>query len=427
MIKKLLNLKNNPAFINSLWIMFGRVFQMFISLVVSILTARYLGPSNYGLITYVASIVTIFSVIASLGLENVVINEFVKRKDDHNVILGSSLLIRFISGLLSIFAVCLLVFVLNQDNTLLLFIAFLSSLSLMFRAFDLIEYWYQYKLKSKNAVIVRSIAYIVMSLYKVALLIFGKSVIYFAASSLVESFISAILLYFIYKKEKNGKLQYDKSESISLIKNSYHFILSGLVVVLYSEFDKVIIGQYYNSESVGLYSTAVNVANIWTFVPLALIVSFRPIILGFKDNNDQRYLKFLKGLYALIFWMGILISLLIAFFSDEIIFILYGAPFVLSSAPLKIFIFSTVFSYLGSARSIWIVSENKNKYVKYYLFMGALISISLNLIFVKYYGIIGAAITSLITQIFTLFIAPLFFKETKEITKILFQAITFRF
>ena len=68
MIKKIMNkLKGNRFFSNVMWDMGGKIFQMVLTLVVGMLTARYLGPSNYGVIGETASYVSFFSVICQLG------------------------------------------------------------------------------------------------------------------------------------------------------------------------------------------------------------------------------------------------------------------------------------------------------------------------------------------------------------------------
>ena len=40
---------------NAGWLIAGKIAQMVISLFVSLLTARYLGPGNYGLLSYAAA------------------------------------------------------------------------------------------------------------------------------------------------------------------------------------------------------------------------------------------------------------------------------------------------------------------------------------------------------------------------------------
>ena len=45
---------------NTGWLIGEQVFQMVLSFVISILSARYLGPSNYGTLSYTLSFVTFF-------------------------------------------------------------------------------------------------------------------------------------------------------------------------------------------------------------------------------------------------------------------------------------------------------------------------------------------------------------------------------
>ena len=69
--------------------------------------------------------------------------------------------------------------------------------------------------------------------------------------------------------------------------------------------------------------------------------------------------------------------------------------------------------------------ENKNKYVKYYLGIGAVVNLVLNTAFIPIWGIEGAAFATLITQIVTSLIAPLFFKATRIHTKYVLEAFAF--
>ena len=101
---------------------------------------------------------------------------------------------------------------------------------------------------------------------------------------------------------------------------------------------------------------------------------------------------------------------------------------VLHSATgnLQILVWVELFSMIGTARGIWILAENKNRYVKYYLGIGVVTNLVLNVVLIPIWGTTGAALATLITQITTSLIAPLFFKETKLHTLIVLRAFTCR-
>ena len=78
-IKKLFR---NKEISNAGWIIGERIVQTVLSLVVGVLSARYLGPGNYGALNYTASFVTFFSSIALLGMEGVIIKKMIASPEE---------------------------------------------------------------------------------------------------------------------------------------------------------------------------------------------------------------------------------------------------------------------------------------------------------------------------------------------------------
>ena len=131
--------------------------------------------------------------------------------------------------------------------------------------------------------------------------------------------------------------------------------------------------------------------------------------------------------YAIIFWICIAMASLVSIFSPIAINVVYGERYLNAIPTLCLLVWYVPFSQLGVARGIWIVSENKNKYSKYYTFWGVIVNIYLNSIMIPLWGILGATVATIITELFTLFITPLFYKETRIHTKYVIEAIAFNF
>lgn len=407
---------------NTIWIISERVVQMIISIIVGALSARYLGPSNYGLLNYGAAFVTFFSCIAKLGLDSIIVKEIIDNNENEGTIIGTSIVMRMISSIISIIIMVSLISILKPSDNVIILLSFLQSLSIIFQIYEIIDCWFQSKLKSKYVSIAKIIAYLVVSVYKIFLLVTEKSVVWFAVSMSLDYFIILIILLIMYKKNKGQKFVVSKEKAKYLLKNSYHFIISGLVVIMYSQMDKIMIGNMIDEFQLGLYSAASTICGYMGFVPEAIINSFRPIIYEAKKNN-KKYLEKLKMLYFIVFWLGIMFCIFVTIFSKSIILILYGEEYISAQITLIIAVWYTAFAYLGSARSIWIVSEKKNKYVKKYVIIGGIINLLLNLSLIPSLGINGAAIATLISQIVVALIAPLFYKETRVSTKIIIEGI----
>ncbi|WHX60507.1 flippase [Peribacillus frigoritolerans] len=412
---------------NTIWLILEKVFQLTLGLFVGIWTARYLGPENFGVLNFGASFITFFTVICSLGLENVIIKYFVDHRKQNNVILFSAIAIRFVTSIISILVLYFIVSLFYNDQKIIIVVITLQSLALIFSSLDTIDFWFQSLLMSRYVVIAKSIARLCVSAWKIYLLISGASLEFFALSSAIEAMILGFLLLIIYFKKNSIKtISFSVKYSKELFSNSYHFILSGLLISVFTQLDKIMLGNLIGQESVGIYSVAANIATLWFMVPLAVINSSRPIILKKRRDSLNLYQRNLKHLYAFIWWIGIFVSLIISIFSDNIISVLYGEKYTEAARPFAVLTWASIFSLLGTARNIWIVSENVSRYVKYFFLIGILVNFILNYIFINLYNILGASIATLIAQFISTIIAPLFFRKTRESTYLMLQALIFK-
>ena len=75
---------------NAFWIIACRIVQSVLGLVISMLTARYLGPSSFGIINYAASIVACITPLMGLGITSVIVRKLINspEKEGRNTILS---------------------------------------------------------------------------------------------------------------------------------------------------------------------------------------------------------------------------------------------------------------------------------------------------------------------------------------------------
>lgn len=423
MLKKVKQIFYSKVFSNMKWLVGERIFQMLIGLVINMVTARYLGVNNYGIINYVASFIAFFTPICSLGLEGIIIKELVDHPQKQGEVIGTAMGMRIISSLLSMVSILLILAFLNPGDKVILGVAILQSLILLFNTADLFEFWYQSRLESKKSVKIKVTSYFVVAGYKILILVFHKNIYWFALSNTLDMIVASILLFISYKKNSGPRLCFSFRKGKNMLKLSYNFILSGLMVAVYAQMDKIMLGKMLDTTAVGLYSVGIYICNLWNFVPNAVIVSLRPGILQAKQNNDELYVKKLKQMYAIIIWLSILYAAIVCLFSKYIIWILYGEDFLGARIPMMIAVWYCGFSLLGGARDVWIISENLQKYSKWYALTGALTNLILNFILIPQWGMTGAAVATLITQIMTGFLVTLPLKETRVNNKYLVEAL----
>lgn len=414
------------VFKNASWLIGGNIIHKFLAFVVSVLTARYLGPSNYGLINYAAAYTTFFFSLSTLGINSILIKEFVDDPENEGVTLGTTLMLQCLASALSICCIFLIVYVVDYGELQTIVVVLLSSLGLFFQTLDSVRYWFQSKLESKYTAIASVLAYAIASIYKIGLLFCGASVEWFAIATSIDHVCVALFLMWIYKKKNGSKLHISVKKAKELLKKGHHFILSGLMISIYGATDRLMLKQLLDESAVGYYGTAVSICNVWVFILSAIIDSFKPVIMQTYTKDKFAFEKKNRFLYAIIFYCSVFVSLCITVFAEMGVLIVYGKEYLPSVSVLRIATWYVAFSYLGVARDTWIVCENQQKYL-FKLYMGAAaINVVLNAVLIPTWGANGAAIASLITQISTILVFPCFIKALRPNVKLMLEAITLR-
>ncbi len=401
MLNSIKHLINNKVFKNASWIIFCKIVQAVLNLVVTMLSARYLGPSGYGLINYAASVVAFVTPIMQLGLNSILVQEIVNTPEKEGEILGTSLLMSFCTSFLTIGGVVAFVAIANHGERETIIVCALYSILLIFQSLELVQYWFQAKLKSKYPAIVMLVAYVIVSAYKITLLVTGKNIYWFALSQAIDYLVISSLLLIVYARLGTQHLSISWEHAKRLFAKSRYYIVSSLMVTIFAQTDRVMLKLMVNDAATGYYSAAVSCAGMTSFIFTAIIDSARPSIFEGKKIGQEIFERNIIRLYSVIIYFALLQCVFITAFAKIIINILYGNDYASSVDALRLIVWYTTFSYIGSVRNIWILAEGKQKLLWILNLSGALLNVVLNYILIPVWGIMGASFASLITQFFT--------------------------
>ena len=389
------------VFKNASWIIGCKIVQSFISLIIGLITARYLGPSNFGIISYVSSVVAFAVPIMQLGLNQILVREFIKNPKDEGKILGTSLTINIISSLFCMVGSIGFVILTNPGEKETIFVCALYSLTLLFQATEITQYWFQSKLLSRYPSIATLIAYAIVAVYKIYLLITEKSIIWFALSHVFDYLIVSVILLFIYRKIGNQKLFVNWNLAKELFSKSKYYIIPSLMVMVFHHTDRIMLNLMIDEKETGLYSAAITCIGMTAFVFSAVIESARPVILEAKEKDNAIYEKRIVQLYCIITYLSLAQSIGMTLFAKPIVFLLFGPEYAKTAEILSVAVWFITFSHYGSVRNIWILAEGKQKYLAKINIAGGIINVLLNLLAIPVMGAEGAALASVITQFFT--------------------------
>ena len=413
----------NKVAINATWIIVCRIAQAVFGLIINMFTARYLGPSNFGLITYATSLVTFVVPIMQLGFNNILVQEIVNNPDSEGVTLGTSIILDLISSICCMIGVTSFAFIANASEPTTIIVCFLYSFILIFRSFELMQYWYQAKLLSKYTSVISLLAYFIVSGYKVFLLITEKSVYWFAVSNAFDYALISIGMLFMYHKLGGKKLRFSLSVGKAMFSRSKHYILSSMMVVVFAQTDKIMLKLMIDESATGYYGAAVACAALSSFLFDAIIDSFRPSIFEGQKKSVEIFEHRLVLLYSLVIYLSLAQSVAMTILARYIVLILYGDKYLAAIDALRIVVWYTTFSYIGAVRNIWILANNQQHYLWIINLLGATANIVINALLIPRFGINGAAVASLITQFFTNVIVGYIIKPIRKNNDLMIRSI----
>lgn len=418
------NLKNILG--NSMWQIGEKIITMLIGVIVTSIVARYLGVEQYGLANYIISIVALFTALSTFGTKEIIITDIVKKGENKKEeIIGSGLIIRLVGGILLIIASQIAIYILTKGDFVCQVLGIIMGTCMLFQSLEVIEYYFQAAMQLKLVAIIRFISTIIAAMAKLLVVYFNLGIVGFVSTYLVDAIIVGVLLYIYYKSKNKNRFKVNKEYVKELLKKCWYIALSGLMTTIYMRIDQVMLGSMLADKSEnGIYSAATRIAEMWYFVPLAIITVFQPVIVKRKEeNNKDEYKKEMQRLYDIVAIIGIAFGIIITLFGWLAVDILYGPEYKKASSVLYISVWAGLFATLGSARFIWLIAENKQKYTIAYTVVGCIINIILNYILIPKMGAFGAALATLITQFVSNIFVLMFFDDTKESSFMILKAI----
>ncbi|MBE6727637.1 MAG: flippase [Ruminococcaceae bacterium] len=420
-------MKTKQALKNAKWIIACKIAQSIIQLLIGMISARYLGPSNYGLINYAASIVAFFMPVMKLGLNAILVHELLEDPEKEGEIMGTSVLMSVFTSMLCMLGVTGVAFATKFGETETIIVCVLYSTSIFFAALEMVQYWFQYKLLSKYSSLAMLGAYVIVSIYKIFLLVTGKNIYWFALSHSIEYGIIGIALIIIYFKKGKQFFSFSYVRAKKMLNKSKHYILSGLMVTIFQNTDHIMLTNISGKTENGYYTAAITCAGVVQFVYTAIIDSFRPLILSSKKENSAEFEKNTSRLYSIITYLSLAQSAVFTVLAGLIINILFGKNYTCAVPVLQILTWYCAFSYMGSIRNIWLLAEEKQKYLPLINLSGVLFNVALNAAMIPFFGAVGAATASLLTQIIINFVFGFIFKPLKENNRLLLRGLNPKF
>lgn len=401
---------------NVAWSVVGKVVNLSSALFVGILVARYLGPAQYGVMNYAISIVTLFSIISSFGMDGIVIRELTKNPENKDSILGSVLITRICLAIFALSLVVAYLFFCNESfetNTLIL----IYSTTLLFSSFDVIRAYFISIIQNEYIVKSEISRTLIAATLQIILLVM-KAPLYAFIIVLALNFMFLASGYILAYTRKVGSIfswKFDKNTALFILKTSFPILLASASAVVYQRIDQVMIANMIDDAALGYFATAMSFSSVLIFIPDMAMQTLAPLLVKYYSENKELYEKRSFAINGILTWVMFSLSIIISLLAYPIIYFTYGIEYILAVPVLQILSFKLVGVANSTVGGNLTIIENIHKYAAIRNVIACVVCVVLNYLMIPRWGIIGSAWASLITIIFQGWLANIFIPQYHHI------------
>ena len=402
-------------FKNTSWLLLEQSTRLLVAIVGGIIVARYLGPENFGKLSFSLSLVGLLTVGASLGLETILVKEIVAGEHKLESILGTSLVLRITSSIFAVAATVLIAMSIPSLDDEEKLIAAVASLTAMFFAFEVIDYYFKALVQTRYMLYARLVQAPLSIVIKLALVIQQASVVLFAWAIVLDATLYTIVILFLFRRHANAPLllHFRMKIAASVLSDGWPLVISAVAVSIYMKVDQLMIQSMLGMREVGIYAIAVRISELGYFFPMVVVSSLFPAMVRARQTSENDYLTKRISLYSFLVITAVALSVVLWLLAPFLVRMLFGYAYIAAADVLKIHAWAAVFVFIGIAGKAWAVSENLQVYAAINTVTGALLNVILNWVFIPRFGITGAAYATLLSYAFASILGFAFFSATR--------------
>ena len=390
-------------FANMSWMMISQIITSACAFVWTLILARYLGVTNFGIFGTAVSFSTIFGIFADFGINAYIVRAIATDFDNEPKYMGVAISVKVLLSVLYMLMVFLALLVLGWDNYVVAICLLFALENAIKTCYGLLFASFQAHEKMKYQAISNTILNILTFIFIIVITFTNWELFGIAFAYILANIIAAIYTVLALKHNIFApKFIFDKDFSIKLIKAGIPFALTSFFYTIYFSIDMVMLQQFSGAYPTGLYNSTYKLINVLTlFYTIYTAVIFPVMSKLFKSGEDLLQLSFNKSVKYLSL-ITIPLSIATVYYASDIINIVYGNQYAQADSVLQILIWTVIFLFVNGACSLVLNASHKEVAVTKIYSIAALFNVILNLILIPNYNVFGASVATVLSEILIL-------------------------
>ncbi|WP_049500312.1 flippase [Streptococcus mitis] len=368
--------------------------------------SRVLQVEANGILAYVTSIVSYFSLIASLGIPTYGIRAAATVRDDKRKLSKVVQELLIINIVLVGFVLIIYFIMLFTVPSMLVYreLFYINAIGIILNVLGV--NWFFQAIEQYDYITVRSIIFRIFSIALMFIfvhqpsdyIIYGLILVFSSAGSNILNF-KRLFKYITLKKQ-------DKYEFVPHFKPILILFAQSLVISIYTNLDLIMLGSIKDSYEVGLYTAATKLKLILLSIVNSLGNVLLPRMSYYAKRNMKEQFERITA-QALNFTLFISFPLAVFFTlnAKESLFLLAGEQYLGAVLSMQFLTIAVIPIGITGILGIQVLTPlEKEKYLLISVIVGAVIDLLLNFILISSYGSSGAAFATMIAEFAVLFV-----------------------
>lgn len=387
---------------NLLSVGFSNIASQFIAFLMIAYIARVIGKEGFGVINLAQAMITYFSIFTMFGLQTYGLREISKAKDNNSRIVSEILIIRIVLFVISYGLLLFIALLVHKDYSFKLLLV-LYGVTLLPTALNTDWYFSGIQEMQHNAVynIVRNL------IPFGAVVLYVKEpgqIAYIPVFTLLGIVIATVYQYVILKRS-GVKLSFRFSGTPfrRLLKSGFPFFLSGILAMVNTNIDRVVIGFSRTDSELGVYSAAYNIILFLTNVVAIIFIPVFPLLIKYYNSSLKGELLALANKIAkfiALFIIPVAVGGIIL--AQPIMVLLFGRDFAEAAGPFRILLVFSILLFIREIFGYQLNAWNREKDYLKVVTVSSLVNLVLNVTLTPRYGIYMAAGINIISEMINL-------------------------
>lgn len=392
-------------FKNMSWLLISQIIAGICGFIWTVLIARYLGVSDYGILGFAISLTGILGITVDFGISTHIVRHIATDYDSAPKYLGNVFPLKSLFSIGTIF-LTLIILILLKSNELTIIITLLFMIEGIIKSFTgLLNGSFQAFEEGKYQGIGNSLLNLILLVF-ILLAIYTDLGIYgITASYLLANLIALIYMYYAFNKHiTKPKFELDKSFCKKILIYSLPFAATSILYTIYYSIDVVMLNQIVGSYATGIYNATYKLISILTlFYSVYSAVVYPVMSKMFKNDKKLLIITFEKSLkYLLLIIIPFAIAIML--YSTDIIHLIYGHEYDAASSALSILIWTVSLLFVNGVCNNLLNASYKEVTITKIYAIAAVFNVVLNLILIPLHSYNGAATATVLSDLLIMII-----------------------